>query len=785
MTTATPFVSTVDADVAAGVRLVGELLIRDIDAIAQALVAKILQNEPAYQVGRTITHDELTATVTETATGVFSAIAGAPLERARFEGNGRRRAASSIPLHAVLHAYRIGGLHHWECFARAAASLPLGDRIITEGSTTVWSIIDLASQYVTQGYSHEVEELHSRSAEEKAALLQQLLEGSLSADVEVWDAAAVLSLPVAGTFVLVATPTPRSEGDTLPRAERALARHNLRSAWLADPSSQLGLISLGTTSQLGRVVELLGAEAGGAIGMSDPFHEISAAPEALRQARIAMAAGSGAVPGVTAYSDVPLQAMLVLAPQSAEQLRQAVLGPLLDAPRGDSAVLMDTLQSWILAGGSATDCAKPDVRAPQLGGPTPAAHLRADRLRPAALLAGWGCCTSPPRRTGSRRRPWPPAPSRSPTASEGTLHRARCADAGRGTRSAGRWLLPDAGSTGSHRSQVAVPASGSKASIATISGPGRSRQGWDGNHVVAVAAQASCRAVGCGPSVRKTAQVPAATSMTSSPSGGDGGGGHALEIGELAALGPVGVEVGTDRQHAGRLGVVQALEAHDLLGRDRRDVLGDVRVDAFVDQRHALGPADEADGGQGGDAGVHGDAPFDGQAEPDPWLCAQGTPGAPYVARAGAVHRTERPPESLGRAVAVADRDREQVVVGAHQVGRGQRHPAPTDVLRQRHPGQRREHPPQMVLGGARARGEVGDVHRGGRVGRELRLDSLDGEVEDGDHRGVPPFAAQPAVFEARLRPIIPARSRSAVGRTCCQHRSMARSVAMVVAMGI
>lgn len=357
VTPTTPFASSVDAEVAAGVRLVGELLIRDIEAIAQDLVAKILQQEPAYQLGRTITRDELTATVTETATGVFSAIAGAPLERARFEGNGRRRAASSIPLHAVLHAYRIGGLHHWECFARAAASLPLGERIITEGSTTVWSIIDLASQYVTQGYSHEVEELHSRSAEEKAALLQQLLEGSLSADVEVWDAAAVLSLPVAGTFVLVAMPAPRSEGERLPRAERALARHNLRSAWLADTSSHVGLISMGTTAQLGRVVELLAAEAGGAIGMSDPFHEISAASEALRQARIAMAAGLGAVPGVTAYSDVPLQAMLVLAPQSAEQLRQAVLGPLLDAPRGDSAVLMDTLQSWILAGGSATDCA--------------------------------------------------------------------------------------------------------------------------------------------------------------------------------------------------------------------------------------------------------------------------------------------------------------------------------------------------------------------------------------------------------------------------------------------
>jgi hypothetical protein len=358
VTTGTPFGSSVDEAVAAGIRLVGEMLVRDVDSIAQALVGKIFELEPAYQAGQTITVEELTTTVEQTATGVFSAIAGARLEPSRFEQNGRRRAASSIPLHAVLHAYRIGGLHHWECFARVAATLPLGDRIITEGSTTVWSIIDLASQFVTQGYSDEVEELQRRSAVERAALLRRLLEGKLAAKVDVWEAAGALSLPVTGTFVLVAAPTSTVDAESIPDAERILAGLNIRSAWLSDTSLQLGLLSLVSMPQLTRAVELLGSVASGPIGMSNAFHEISAAPEALRQARIARAAGVGAKLGVTAYSDVPLQAMLVLAPQSAEQLRQAVLGPLLDAPRGDSAVLMETLESWIVAGGSATECAK-------------------------------------------------------------------------------------------------------------------------------------------------------------------------------------------------------------------------------------------------------------------------------------------------------------------------------------------------------------------------------------------------------------------------------------------
>ena len=55
--------------------------------------------------------------------------------------------------------------------------------------------------------------------------------------------------------------------------------------------------------------------------------------------------------------------------------------------------------------------------------------------------------------------------------------------------------------------------------IDTIDGPGRSRQGFAGNHSAAVAAHVSCRAAGYGPDVVKTAQEPASTAMTSRSSG--------------------------------------------------------------------------------------------------------------------------------------------------------------------------------------------------------------------------------------------------------------------------
>ena len=49
----------------------------------------------------------------------------------------------------------------------------------------------------------------------------------------------------------------------------------------------------------------------------------------------------------------------------------------------------------------------------------------------------------------------------------------------------------------------------------------------------------------------------------------------------------------------------------------------DVRVHPGVHERHAGGVADEAEAGSFDDTGVHGGAPFDGQAEAETGLRAQ------------------------------------------------------------------------------------------------------------------------------------------------------------------
>jgi len=167
-----------------------------------------------------------------------------------------------------------------------------------------------------------------------------------------------------------------------------------------------------------------------------------------------------------------------------------------------------------------------------------------------------------------------------------------------------------------------------------------------------------------------------------------------------------------------------------LLGRERGDVRLDVWVDALVDQRHSGGVPDEAERRSVDDSGVHGGAPFYGQAEPELWLCTKGAAVTTYVAGTGAVHRPEGAAESLGRAVAVPHRDVQELVLAGDHIGRGNRHAAAADVLRQRQTGQRREHPAHVVLSRAKAHRQPAYVDLLG----EVLLDQVDQPVEHCDH---------------------------------------------------
>src|SRR5690625_4744833 len=106
-----------------------------------------------------------------------------------------------------------------------------------------------------------------------------------------------------------------------------------------------------------------------------------------------------------------------------------------------------------------------------------------------------------------------------------------------------------------------------------------------------------------------------------------------------------------------------------LVRRQRLNVPFDMRIDAFVNQRYTRGMADQEESRMRDDAGIHGGAPFDSQAEPELRLAAKGATVAADCTMARTVHGTKRSSESFGRPVPVPHRDREKIIVADH-IGR-------------------------------------------------------------------------------------------------------------------
>jgi DNA-binding PucR family transcriptional regulator len=61
---------------------------------------------------------------------------------------------------------------------------------------------------------------------------------------------------------------------------------------------------------------------------------------------------------VAQFEETPLRVLAAAAPEAAGALVQAVLGPVLDLPAQDRATLLETLQAWFDAGGSAVETGK-------------------------------------------------------------------------------------------------------------------------------------------------------------------------------------------------------------------------------------------------------------------------------------------------------------------------------------------------------------------------------------------------------------------------------------------
>lgn len=339
-------------------RVLGGVLLDDIDGLADRLTVLVMAREPVYAELDML--DELRAACrTNLQVGVqvlAEQVPGGVDPKDVSRHVGRRRARQGIPLEAVLRAYRLGGRVIWEALLHASRGRFSGayDDALLDAAGSVWRVNDGSSAVLVEAYRMEELRLHSHDLSRRHAVLDGLVEGRGGDPAFLREAATVLGLPETGPLLCVVAPVEPSGEDPLRAPQEALAGHGVSSVWFLRPRDEVGLVALGTRPA-GAALDALRPCALGRVGVSPELSGLAGVDNGYRMAHTAARTLTG--PGLALLDDRLPEALLVDSPELVPRLVTASLGGLLDLPPADRQTLLDTLAALLAAGGSPTHAA--------------------------------------------------------------------------------------------------------------------------------------------------------------------------------------------------------------------------------------------------------------------------------------------------------------------------------------------------------------------------------------------------------------------------------------------
>lgn len=329
-----------------------------VDPLTDTLVATIVEENPGYRGTGVVPPADLRESCHSNVRRVLELLAvaadgrdpqGSPyFDAAR--ATGRRRAEQGLPLDVVLRSFRIGGRLIWDDLNEQ-----LGDRLpadeLRELGSRLWVVVDESSAQVAAAY-HEADAASVRAdAQLRAQVWEALLAGRLRGAAEEADTARVLGLPVRTPLVVVA-----ADGPAPDRVEAGLAVAGSASSWTPRAGGAVGVVSTAgraDPTEVARLVARLWASGDGARAGLALVDRLADVERGHVEAGLALRAAAGR-PGATLLDDVLPDALLLTAPELALRLVEQRLGPVLALPAPERDLLLETLEAWVAAAGSAT-----------------------------------------------------------------------------------------------------------------------------------------------------------------------------------------------------------------------------------------------------------------------------------------------------------------------------------------------------------------------------------------------------------------------------------------------
>lgn len=320
-------------------------------AIVDRIVARMYAEVPVYGTGAAGPREGVTAIVRANVDDAFDRMSGDKHDLGGAIASGRTRAQQGVALADVLTSFRMGYdvlLEEMVTAARQPPALPAQEMV--DMSRSVFRLHNLVGDTLIHAYRDEARHLLLTRERERAALVNVLLADNVGLATVV-EVAEMLGLPMEGVFVVVAATTQLGQ-DPLPRADSSLSAIDVASVWHLKEDVMVGLLSLEQPSRMPRVLEVLRAQAGDAVGLSPIFTPLRRAGWALGLAQLVLRRHSGDKT-VEQFQDNPMNVLVASAPDAAQETSRIVLGELLDLPVERRELLLDTFNAWIEAGGSA------------------------------------------------------------------------------------------------------------------------------------------------------------------------------------------------------------------------------------------------------------------------------------------------------------------------------------------------------------------------------------------------------------------------------------------------
>ncbi|WP_432032942.1 PucR family transcriptional regulator [Streptomyces antibioticus] len=327
--------------------------------LGELMAERIRADVDAYQDTSLIPYDSLRRSCTANADLVLSHFGrGGDPDASPARDTGRMRAEQGMPLADTLHAYRIGFELLWsEIIAESRTHPEVSDAELVSLSAEIWALFGRYAEAVAAAHRETTAELTQQREARRSALVEALFTGVLVDRTTLWEAARELGLPEHGPYAVAAAVASAPGAEPLAGVETTLRRARLPSAWRLLPDQQIGVVALAAPDAESTWLRVL-RRTRARVGVSPSFDALRDAPQALRFARLALTGPAGTGPGVARFDDNPLAMLVAAAPSEAAHLTEVVLAPLLRLPVAERARLLETLEHWFAAAGSAADAAR-------------------------------------------------------------------------------------------------------------------------------------------------------------------------------------------------------------------------------------------------------------------------------------------------------------------------------------------------------------------------------------------------------------------------------------------